>query len=230
MSENQNMIQFSGEHGSASKINYNVPMPGSHTGKRLLKLEDLDLSKDDWLEEAYDLGEDYADEVGAEQDESTGKWQIDPGKALDFWKSKIEENTGSTEALDEINFGVSVADALKNLARRIDCPDLKFFVVSVILQRETGGNLAEIIDSIAYIIRERFKLKGKIRSLSAEGRLSGVILVLIPFIVVFALRFINANYINTLLTEPAGRIMAIVGATMMFFGIIVIKKMIQIKI
>ena len=66
-----------------------------------------------------------------------------------------------SEALDEINYGVSVADALKNLASRLDCPDLKYFVVSVILQRETGGNLAEIMDSIAYLIRERFKFQGK---------------------------------------------------------------------
>ena len=65
------------------------------------------------------------------------------------------------ETLDEINFGVSVPDALKNLARRVDCPDLKFFVVSVILQRETGGNLAEIIENLAHLIRERFKFRGK---------------------------------------------------------------------
>ena len=104
-----------------------------------------------------------------------------------------------TETLDEINFGVSVSDALKNLARRVDCPDLRYFVVSVILQRETGGNLAEIIESIGYIIRERFKLRGKIRILSAEGKLSAIILVAIPFFVIIVLRFTSPEYINALL-------------------------------
>ena len=84
------------------------------------------------------------------------------------------------ETLDEINFGVSVADALKNLALRVDCPDMRFFVVSVILQRETGGNLAEIIEGLAHLIRERFKFRGKVRTLSAEGRLTGKILVVLP--------------------------------------------------
>src|SRR5208283_1574049 len=74
--------------------------------------------------------------------------------------------------LDEINFGVSVGEALKNLTLRVDCPDLRFFVVSVSIQRESGGNLSEIIENIAHIVRERFKLMGKIRVLAAEGKMS----------------------------------------------------------
>ena len=135
-----------------------------------------------------------------------------------------------TETLDEINFGVSVSDALKNLARRVDCPDLRYFVVSVILQRETGGNLAEIIESIGYIIRERFKLKGKIRILAAEGKLSAIILVAIPFFVVIVLRFTSPEYINALFFEPAGRIMGAVALVMMVMGIFVMRKMINIKV
>ena len=134
------------------------------------------------------------------------------------------------ETLNEINFGVSVPDALKNLANRIDCPDLKFFVISVILQRETGGNLAEIIESLAYIIRERFKLYGKVKILAAEGKLSAIILVAIPFLLIIVLRFINPDYIDTLFSEPAGRIMAGVAAFMMALGILVMKKMVNIKI
>ena len=135
-----------------------------------------------------------------------------------------------TATLDEINFGVSVSDALKNLARRVDCADLRYFVVAVILQRETGGNLAEIIESIGYIIRERFKLKGKIRILSAEGKLSAIILVAIPFFVIIVLRFTSPEYINALLFEPAGRIMGAVALFMMVMGIFVMKKMINIKV
>ena len=134
------------------------------------------------------------------------------------------------ETLNEINFGVSVGDALKNLADRIDCPDLKYFVISVILQRETGGNLAEIIESIAYIIRERFKLFGKIRILSSEGKLSAIILVAIPFLVIIALRFINPDYINVLFFDPTGRIIASIAAFMLAIGIIVMTKMVKIKV
>jgi len=132
--------------------------------------------------------------------------------------------------LDEINFGVSVHDALKSLAHRIDCPDLKFFVVSVILQRETGGNLGEIIESIAYLIRERFKLQGKIKVLSAEGRLSAIVLIALPFVAVIAMRFMNPEYINTLFSEPAGRIAAGIAVCMVFIGILVIRRMIKINV
>lgn len=134
------------------------------------------------------------------------------------------------EVLDEINFGVSTADALKNMTDRIDCPDLKYFVVSVILQRETGGNLAEIIENIARIIRERFKFHGKVRVLSAEGKLSAMILIAIPFVVVAALRFFNPSYLTTLTAEPAGRTMAMAAAGMMFLGILVIRRMIKINV
>jgi len=134
------------------------------------------------------------------------------------------------ETLNEINFGVSVPDALKNLTDRIDCPDLKFFVISVILQRETGGNLAEIIESLSYIIRERFKLYGKVKILAAEGKLSAIILVALPFLIMIVLRFINPDYINTLLSEPAGRIMSGMAAFMMLIGILVMKKMVNIKV
>jgi tight adherence protein B len=131
---------------------------------------------------------------------------------------------------DEINFGVSVGDALKNLADRIDCPDLKYFVICVILQRETGGNLAEIIESIAYIIRERFKLFGKIRILASEGKLSAIILIAIPFLVIIALRFMNPDYINVLFSDPAGKTVAGIAAFMMATGIIAMIKMVKIKV
>ena len=122
------------------------------------------------------------------------------------------------ETLDEVNFGISVSDALKNLSSRIDCPDLKYFVVSVILQRETGGNLAEIIDSMAHLIRERFKLQGRIRVLAAEGKFSAIILLLLPFFVVVALRFVRPDYMTTLVTDPIGKVMASAGVFLMIIG------------
>jgi tight adherence protein B len=134
------------------------------------------------------------------------------------------------QSVQEINFGVSVHDALKNLAHRIDCPDLKYFVVSVILQRETGGNLAEIIDSIAYIVRERFKLRGKIKVLSAEARFSAIVLAALPFLIVLAIRFTNPKYLNLLFTDTLGKVMVGIALGMMVFGILVMKKMVNIKV
>jgi len=134
------------------------------------------------------------------------------------------------ETLDETNYGISVADALTNLANRLDCPDLKYFVVSVILQRETGGNLAEIMDSIAYLIRERFKFYGKVRVLASEGKISALVLCLIPFVVVVALLFTSPEYIKTLITDPYGKIMAIASACLMVTGIFVMRRMIDINV
>jgi tight adherence protein B len=133
------------------------------------------------------------------------------------------------KTLDEINFGVSLQDALKSLVGRIDCPDLKYFVVSVILQRETGGNLAEIIETIAHLIRERFRLEGKIRTLTAESRMSALVLSLMPFLVVFVLLLVNPEYMTTLFTEPMGRIMAGIAIIMMLFGILVMRQMARMK-
>ncbi len=134
------------------------------------------------------------------------------------------------ETINEINFGVNVPDALKNLAERVNCADLKFFVISVILQRETGGNLAEIIESLAYIIRERFKLYGKIRTLAAEGKISAIILGSLPFVVMIALHFTSPAYIRVLFTDPAGKIILGISAFMMALGIFVMKKMVNIEV
>jgi tight adherence protein B len=108
------------------------------------------------------------------------------------------------KTIDEINFGVSVEEALKNLAGRIDCQELRYFVVAVILQRETGGNLAELIETLANLIREKFKFDGKVRTLSAEGKFSAVVLILLPFFVFGYLWMTNPNFLQPLLAEPIG--------------------------
>lgn len=132
--------------------------------------------------------------------------------------------------LAEINFGVAVPEALKNLSQRVDCPDLKFFVIAVVIQRETGGNLAEILENIAYLIRERFKLLGRIRVLAAEGKFSCYILLAVPFLIVLILSVLNAEYINLLFTDPIGHIMVAGALGMMGLGTVVMKKMIHIKV
>jgi len=132
--------------------------------------------------------------------------------------------------LDEINFGLGVSDALKNLVHRVECQDLNFFVVAVILQRETGGNLAEIMENIAYLIRERYKLYGKVRTLAAEGKLSMYVLLALPFFIIGALFIMNPAYIKILFIEPAGRIMCAVALFMMIIGAIVMNRMVDIKV
>jgi tight adherence protein B len=132
--------------------------------------------------------------------------------------------------LSEINFGIGVAEALTNLAGRLDCADLRFFVVAVILQRETGGNLAEIMENIAHLIRERFKLHGRVQTLAAEGKLSMWILIALPFLIVAALFILNPNYIKQLIYEPVGRLMCAGALLMMFIGFLVMRKMVNIKV
>jgi tight adherence protein B len=135
-----------------------------------------------------------------------------------------------SETLDEINFGVSVSNALTNMTKRIECPELRYFVIGVILQRETGGNLSELIETLANLIREKFKLMGKVRTLAAEGKLSAIILCALPFVIAAWIRFTNPEYIGLLFTEAMGHVMVAVAVVLMILGIIVMKKIIDIKV
>ncbi len=134
------------------------------------------------------------------------------------------------KTLDEINFGISTNDALKNLLNRVDLPDLRYFTASVILQRDTGGNLSEIMDSIARIIRERFKFRDKVRVLSAEGKLSAAILIAIPLLIISYLQIMQPGYLDTLTSEPAGKILMTISISMALLGIVLIRKLISINI
>jgi tight adherence protein B len=134
------------------------------------------------------------------------------------------------QTVNEINYGAPVDQALKNMTDRVDVPDLKFFTVSVIIQRESGGNLAEILESIARVIRERFKLLGRIKTLAAEGKLSAIILAALPFCIVLVLSIINPGYLPVLLEDTLGKIMVIIALCMIGAGIFVMKKMINITV
>ncbi len=134
------------------------------------------------------------------------------------------------ETLDEINFGVPVGAALHNLTRRVDCPDLTFFVVSVNIQRETGGNLAEIVSTIARLVRERFKLHGQVKVLSAEGRMSAYVLLALPIAIALVIRIINPEYMAKLTGTEPGKAMLTGAAVMMCLGAAAIKRLIAIKV
>lgn len=135
-----------------------------------------------------------------------------------------------SKTIEEINFGVNLLEALDNLLERVDCPDLNFFVVSIKIQSETGGNLAEIVENISRLIRERFKLKGKVRVLSAEGRFAAIVLLLLPFGVAGAIYALNPDFMEVLFTTEIGKFLSYLALGLMTMGVIVIRKMIRIEV
>ena len=134
------------------------------------------------------------------------------------------------KTLDEINFGMDVDRALSNLLDRVDVADLKFFAVSVNIQRETGGNLAEIVESIARLVRERFVLFGKVRVLSAEGRLSAWLLSALPFVTAGILYVINPGYMSRMWTTELGLQMSYGAIFGMALGMFCMRRMVNIKV
>ncbi|NLZ16758.1 MAG: pilus assembly protein [Desulfobulbaceae bacterium] len=132
--------------------------------------------------------------------------------------------------VEEINFGNSFETTLQNFARRVDSAELRYFVTSVIIQRETGANLVEILEKISETIRRKFRFREKTRSLTAEARLSAMILTGLPFFVAIAVSLTNRKYIMVLTTDPLGPYLIAVAAVMMVFGIIVMYRLVQIDL
>lgn len=134
------------------------------------------------------------------------------------------------QAFDEINFGISVPQALENLANRVPSTDLGFFVVAVLIQRESGGNLSEILANISGIIRERLKLFGKVRALSAEGRFSGYVLALLPFVTGFFIYLLDRDFMSLLWTEPSGQFFLKAGLVFMAIGGFWMSRIVRIHV
>ncbi|MDH5336692.1 MAG: type II secretion system F family protein, partial [Nitrospira sp.] len=134
------------------------------------------------------------------------------------------------QVFDEVSMGVALPQALDNMTRRVDSVDLRFFITSVLVQRETGGNLAEIIDSLAGLIRQRFELQLRVKALSAEGRMSAAVLLGLPIVVGALLFKMNPDYMGVLFTDPMGRNLATIGSIMMVVGAVVMKRMVDIKV
>jgi tight adherence protein B len=131
---------------------------------------------------------------------------------------------------DEVNFGISMPDALMNLATRVPSTDLRYFVIAVLIQRETGGNLSELLASISAIIRDRLKLMGQVKVLSAEGRLSAWILGLLPFGAALMIQLANPKFLEVLYTDPMGKKMLMIAAGMMVIGVLAMRKIIHIRV
>jgi tight adherence protein B len=123
-----------------------------------------------------------------------------------------------------------VRDALLNLTERMPLVDVKFFVTAVMLQRETGGNLAEILDNLSYVIRERFKILRQVRVYTAQGRLTMLLLMALPPIIVVIMLVMNPAFISPLFSDPLGHTFLVIGITLQTVGYFVIRKIIQIQV
>jgi tight adherence protein B len=158
------------------------------------------------------------------------------GQSLGFGFSMISEEMSppiATEfgrTFEEQNLGIPLEETLESLTNRVPNLDLKFFATAIILQRQTGGDLAEILDKIGALIRDRFRIWGQVQALTGEGRLSGVVLLALPFVLFIAVYQLNPDYISVLFTDPMGKKMLAVAIFMQVLGALVIRKIVNIKV
>jgi tight adherence protein B len=131
---------------------------------------------------------------------------------------------------EEQNFGLPLRDAVLNMTERVPLIDVRFFVTALLIQKETGGNLAEILDGLARVIRERFRIYREVRVRTAQGRLTAGILIALPIFMVIALSILNPNYMKILFEDPSGPIILIVAACMQLFGSMLLWKIIHIEV
>jgi tight adherence protein B len=134
------------------------------------------------------------------------------------------------KTFDEQNFGLPLKDALENLTFRVPLLDMRFFATAVLIQRETGGNLSEILENLAHVVRERFKILRQVRVYTAHGRLTGYVLLALPAVLAIALSFINPEHMNLLFRERMGQMMLLVAIGMQFIGFIWIKQVVKIEV
>jgi tight adherence protein B len=131
---------------------------------------------------------------------------------------------------EEQNLGIPIEDSMRNICERVPNLDLRFFVTSVGIQRQTGGDLAEILDKIGYVIRERFRILGQVKALTGEGRLSGVVLIALPFALFGFMLNIKPDYVESLWTTELGKKMSIFAVIAQILGALVIRKIVNIKV
>lgn len=134
------------------------------------------------------------------------------------------------KSFDEQNYGLPLKESLNGLADRIPLLDVKFFATAVLIQRETGGNLAEILDNLANVVRERFKIRRQVRVHTAHGRFTGYVLMALPAFLAVALMFINPEHMNLLFEERIGQMMILACIVMQAIGFIWIKQIVKIEV
>lgn len=146
-------------------------------------------------------------------------------------KESAEPVAGEFRAcFEEQNFGLPMRDALLNMAERIPLVDVRFFVTALLVQKETGGNLAEILDELARVIRDRFRIYREVQVKTAQGRLTAVILIALPIFMLIALEMVNPSYVRVLFNDPLGPTLLGVAAVMQLIGSIVIWRIVHIEV
>jgi len=152
--------------------------------------------------------------------------------ALELIGSELSEPIAGEfrKLFEEQNFGMPIKDALLNLAERMPLIDVKFFATTIMLQRETGGNLAEILDKLSYVIRERFKILRQLRVYTAQGRLTMGILMALPPGLLLMLLFLNRAFLQPLFHDPIGHMFIAIAVVMQTIGFLLIRKIIHIKV
>jgi len=145
---------------------------------------------------------------------------------------EMEEPVGPEfrKTFDEQNFGLPLKDALANLTIRIPLLDVRFFSTAVMIQRETGGNLSEILENLAHVVRERFKILRQVRVYTAHGRLTGYVLLALPVFLAIALSFINPEHMNLLFREELGHKMLAATVVMQTIGFFWIRQVVKIEV
>ncbi len=161
---------------------------------------------------------------------------IRAGHAFSTGLQMVAEETGEPVAgefrrvFEEQKFGLPLDETLFGLADRIDLVDVQIFVTAVLIQREVGGNLAEILDTLADTIRERFVIERQVRVYTAQGRLTGYLLAVLPLALAFVIYTFNAEYITILVEEPIGRVLIAMAAVMQILGFFTIRRIVDIKV
>ncbi len=134
------------------------------------------------------------------------------------------------KTFEEQNFGLPLRDSLQQLAERVPIMDVRFFVTAVLIQRETGGNLAEVLDNLGHVVRERFKIRRQVRVHTAHGRFTALVLLSLPAALGVALTFLNPEHMHVLFTEHMGQMMLIIAMVMQAIGFIWIRQVIKIEV
>jgi tight adherence protein B len=151
---------------------------------------------------------------------------------LEMVGNEIAEPVGSEfRALhEEQTLGLTMRDAMMNLVQRVPLDDVRFLTTAILLQKETGGNLAQILDKTGMVMRERARLRGQLRIYTAQGRITGWILCIMPFVMFGLLSVVNRKYESILFTDPTGLHLLYFGLIMMLIGILIIRKVINLKV
>ena len=152
--------------------------------------------------------------------------------AIEMVSREVPDPVGTEfrRVFEEQNFGLPMREALLNLAQRMPVADLQFLVTAMLVQKETGGNLAEVLDKSGLVIRERSRLLGQLRIYTAQGRMTGWILGFLPFLLFVAMSFLNPDYTHTMLDDPTGRMWIWAGLGLMTIGVWSIRRIVDIKV